>query len=131
MISAAPPFALAAPGFPFRALAARAGVAPLGGEREVALACWMAARLAAGLLSQPPLPTATREGRAAAARVWFASLALPAATRIPFARVMQATEADDSAGVAAALERLLDVADTYLDSASELEVRRLAAALQA
>src|SRR5687767_5598632 len=41
-VIASPPYGLAAARFPCRALAARAGRAPLGGEREVALACWLA-----------------------------------------------------------------------------------------
>ena len=40
-----PPYALTAPVFRFRHLAALAGRAPIGGAREVALACFVAARL--------------------------------------------------------------------------------------
>src|SRR5690349_12491010 len=42
----APPYALSSPAFRFRALAVLAGRAPLGGQREVALATYLAARLA-------------------------------------------------------------------------------------
>src|SRR5215216_5312955 len=41
-----PPYALPAPVFRFRNLATLAGRAPIGGAREVALACFVAARLA-------------------------------------------------------------------------------------
>src|SRR5204863_7354540 len=41
-----PPYALSAPVFKFRHLATLAGRAPIGGAREVALACFVAARLA-------------------------------------------------------------------------------------
>ena len=40
-----PPYALPAPVFRFRNLATLAGRAPIGGAREVALACFVAARL--------------------------------------------------------------------------------------
>src|SRR5688500_19769849 len=74
VIGSAPPYALHPTRFPCRALAARAGRAALGGEREVALACWLAARLALGLLPPEAVPAPLREVRAAAARGWLANL---------------------------------------------------------
>src|SRR5688500_148699 len=64
----APPYALTTPSFEFPALASLAGRAPMGGEREVALACLVVARLAAGASA---LTSEVRGARAAAAKVWL------------------------------------------------------------
>jgi hypothetical protein len=48
----APPYALETPVFRFKALVSHAGRAALGGDREIALACFAVARLGLGLL--PP-----------------------------------------------------------------------------
>ena len=88
MIAAVPPFSLDAPIFRCRALAALAGRAPLGGEREMALATLMAARLAEGMLPDVALSPMARQSRGAGARLWFSAMTLPAATRLPLARVV-------------------------------------------
>ncbi|MGH7721060.1 MAG: hypothetical protein ACREON_19710, partial [Gemmatimonadaceae bacterium] len=64
----APPYSLPPHRFGFPALAARAGRAALGGERESALACLMAARVVAGALPPDAIPYAARAHRAGAAR---------------------------------------------------------------
>jgi hypothetical protein len=111
--------------FPFPSLAALAGRAALGGERETALAALMAARLAAGLatLSVPP---ATRGSRAAAARAWLTGLALPPALRTPLARVVDASAGEDRLRLAQHLRSLSHAASTWLDSPSRSELERLA-----
>jgi hypothetical protein len=132
-----PPYALAVPSFPLRALAALAGRAPLGGEREVALAAFMAARLAQELLSARPLAPAARATRVVAARGWLASLALPAGTRIPLARLIDACAAggagEEGRGspeeAAAAIGLLLPAAGPLLDPPSRAELELLARAL--
>lgn len=95
MIPAAPlpPYALATPVFRFRALASLAGRAPLGGPRELAIACFIGARLAAALTPGSTLPhdDATRAARATGARAWLASAALPAPTRASVARLFDTT----------------------------------------
>src|SRR5687768_947861 len=103
VLGALPPYSLAPNRFPCRALAARAGRAALGGEREVALACWVGARLALALLPPAAVPATLREARAAAARGWLANLALPAATRVPLSRLVDASGGDSPAGAAAAI----------------------------
>jgi hypothetical protein len=122
-----PPYALAVPEFRFRGLAALAGRAPLGGEREVALAVLMAARLAAGMLAPwpPPLPTAVRAKRATAARAWFASLTLQPALRMAILRVVDASAAEDPTALAGALRVLTTAAAPYLDTRAAGELRAL------
>ena len=129
MIGAAPPFSLDAPAFRFRALALLAGRAALGGEREMALATLMAARLAEGMLPSCPLSALARRGRAVGARVWFSTLTLPAATRIPLARLVEATEGMERPPVAAALSAFAEIAKPMLDTPSRAEISELITAL--
>jgi len=131
VIGLAPPFSLAAPAFRFRALASLAGRAPLGGEREMALAALMAARLAEGLLLDPPLTVPARSTRAVGARVWCSTLTLPAAARIPLARVVDASETDSRSLLAEALGAFAAIAGALLDAASRAELSELVTALNA
>ena len=124
-----PPYALTTPRFRFRALAALAGRSPLGGEREVALATLLAARLAVGALPPQPLPQGVRLTRASGARAWFASLALPAALRQPLARLVDATTSVDRVGVEAALRAVIDAGTPQLDPPAIAELREVVRAL--
>lgn len=125
-MSFAPPYTLAPTTFRFRALAALAGRAPLGGARETALASYVVARLAVGVLPGAALPVEDRVVRAAAARTWLASLALPAPLRAPLAKVIESTRHDTRPAVAAALVTVADVAASYLDGPALAELRALA-----
>lgn len=118
------PYRLEPLGFPFPALAALAGRLPLGGGREVALAALVTARLATALRGTEALSQADRSTRATAAKVWLASLALPATTRVPFARCIDSTTST-SLQVSGALRSLLAVAATHLDGGSVQELERL------
>jgi hypothetical protein len=129
VIGAVPPFSLDAPAFRFRALAMLAGRAPLGGEREMALAALMAARLAEGLLPGAALSPTARQSRASGARVWLSTLTLPAATRMPLARLVEATEGENRNTVAEALTVFAGIASSMLDPASRTEISELLAAL--
>jgi hypothetical protein len=93
----------------------------------VGLALFMVARLAAGARPPAALPAAARATRAAAARAWLAGLALPAPSRVPFARAVDATAGDDSSALAAALRHLLAVVESRLDGAAAAEIAQLAA----
>ena len=115
--------------FRFRALAANAGRAPLGGAREAGLACYVGARLAVGLLPPIQLSDEERASRAAAARIWLASLALPAAIRTPLVKLIDATSAAPLAQAGAALVTVADAAASYLDGPALAELRALAAQL--
>lgn len=125
-----PPYILRSLAFPFPALAALAGRLPLGGGREVALASLTAARLAHGMLEPDAIPVTERATRAAAARVWLASLALPNVTRAPFTRCFEAT-ASSATTAAGAIRSLLVVTSAHLDAASATELDRLARKLAA
>ena len=128
-VSFAPPYALAPTPFHFRALAALAGRAPLGGGRETALASYVVARLAAGCLPGAALAGEERDARALAARTWLASLALPVPVRAPFVKVIESTRQEDRAAVAAAIVTATDIAASYLDGPAVAELRALAAQL--
>jgi hypothetical protein len=121
------PFALAAPEFPFRALAALAGRAPLGGPRETALATLAAVRLA--VAAAPPLPLAAplRAMRAEAARLWLSSLALPGPVRAAILRLVDASVADDRRALFAAVAKVTDVTAPHLDRGARSELDRLGA----
>lgn len=85
----------------------------------------MTARLAHGVLLGTALPPGERTTRAAAAKVWLASLALPAATRVPFARCIEST-AGSALPVAGALRGLIAAAGSHLDGPAVQELERLA-----
>lgn len=118
------PYSLERLAFPFPALAALAGRLPLGGGREVALASLLIARLAHGLRSPDPMSAPDRVARAASAKVWLASLALPAVARGPLARCIEAT-ANSPLQVAGALRGLIAAATPHLDVAALQELERL------
>jgi len=120
---------LHAPTFPFRALAALAGRAPIGGEREVALAALMAARPATGFLAG--LSSSARVSRASGARVWFSTLTLPSATRAPIARFVDAAEGNDPVIVGQTLADVAKALGALLDVASRAELSAIVKALAA
>lgn len=122
-----PPYSIGTPAFPFPALASLAGRAPTGGERELALGCFVAIRLAAGVLAPHPVPVATRAERSAGARTWVASLALPTAARAAFVKVADAAGGDDVGLVHTAMARFLGICAPVLDGASRQEVDRFMA----
>ena len=129
MIGIAPPYSLAAPAFRFRALASLAGRAPLGGEREMALAALMAARLSDAALLPVPLSAGAKASRAAGARVWCSTLTLPAAARIPLARVVDASERGEPGQMHEVLTAFAAIAGPLLDAASRAELADLATSL--
>src|SRR5688500_8190503 len=121
------PFAVPPIRFPFRALAARVGRAPLGGEREVAMAALMVARLSCDALGLRAAEVKQREERATAAKTWLASIAVPARARPALSRALDAT-ARDGAAVAAAIDELVKIAGAWLDEPSVAELRAITAA---
>lgn len=127
MIGSAP-YALAPTPFPFPALAALAGRTTLGGPREVALACLVAARLASGVRA-PSLPADERATRATGARSWLGALAVPAAVRTAVLKVAEATAGDSPEAVATALGKVMEVTAGQVDGGARLELQRLAASL--
>jgi len=129
VIAPQPRFALATPHFRFRALAAFAGRASLGGDREVAMACLVAGRLASGMLPPLTIPHAEAKSRSAAAKQWLSSLSLPAAIRTPLAQVADAVASGNPITAASAIERMLVAVSRNIDEASAAELRALVAEL--
>lgn len=125
MLGSLPPYALAPLAFPFPALASRAGHAPLGGEREVVLALFVCARLAAGAIATPPAPPPVRAARESGARSWLSGLTLPTAMRSPIMRLAAASARDDRPALAAALREAVTVARPWLDGECRRELERL------
>lgn len=126
-----PPYALAPTGFRFRALAALAGHAALGGARELLLATLLVARLVDGVAGLYPLSPPLRRARAAAARTWLSALALPAQTRAVFARLIDLTVQEDRRLLADAWDSLTTFVGPALDLAARTELRRMSVALTA
>ncbi len=114
---ALPRYALTPPSFRFRAVIALADKLPLGGDREVALATWMAARLLWGL--GDPAANALTRARASATKQWGQSLALPAPARTAFHQTVDAASRGDRPEALAAWERLL----THASRAVEVAIR--------
>jgi hypothetical protein len=125
-----PPYALPATSFRFPALAALAGKAPLGGQREVTLAVYLAARLAQDSLPDRDLSPASRTERCVAAKQWLASVALPAPVRAPLAKLVDSSTGKPAA-VAEALRGVMAVTADYLDSGARSELNQLSTALDA
>ncbi|MGI9141191.1 MAG: hypothetical protein ACR2GJ_08790 [Gemmatimonadaceae bacterium] len=122
----APPYALASNPFPLPGLAAHVGRAALGGDREVANACFVVARLAAGLLPPYALPTELREKRAEACRAWLTSQALPTTIRAPLLAAAESTASAERSVISAAIRALRGQAAKHLDGASGQELDSLA-----
>ena len=126
-----PPYALAAPTFPFPHLANLAGRAPIGGAREVALACFVVARLAADCLD-PSIELAGqgRVGRSAGAKGWLGTLALPPIIRGPLFRCVESTADGSPSTIGRELSDVAAAGAAYLDVASRAELDTLAATLR-
>jgi hypothetical protein len=125
-----PPYALAAISFRFASLAALAGRAPLGGQREVALATYLAARLAHDALPERGVSQASRVERAGSAKNWLSTLALPSTVRPALIRLIEASAADRRS-TAVALRTVSAAAASFLDTRARSELDRLANALEA
>ena len=124
------PYALEPNVFPFPGIALLAGRAPLGGPREIALACFLVARLAGDATRQSgQLSSDQMTSRAQAARHWLGSAALPSPVRTALIRLVEATCRADKNALKAALDVVMTVTANHLDSAARLELSRLAQAV--
>ena len=102
----------------------------MGGPREVALAIYLAARLAHDTLPDRCISHPTRVDRAASARSWLSSLALPQTVRPAFSRLVEASSGGPAAA-AQTLRGVMDVTAPFLDAGTRFELDQLAAALDA
>lgn len=126
-----PPYALTTPSFPFPHLASLAGRAPIGGAREVALACFVAARLASDCLAdRRDLPEPGRSARTAGARGWLGTLALPANVRGPLVRCVESMAEGSPQMIGEEIAQVAAAGAAYLDPGSRAELDLLAATLR-
>ncbi len=123
------PYALATPEFRFRALAAAAARAAIGGPREAVLVTLLAARLASAAGPASNLTQAQRARRAEAARGWIGTLALTPVLRAAAGRLLDACAGTDPLAVAAALVKVTDVTAQWLDRPARSELAALTAEL--
>lgn len=106
------------------------GRAPLGGPREVALACLLVARLVVDARDRHlPLSLEHRRSRAAGARQWLGSAALPGPVRAALVRLAEATGSDQAHAVQSALDSVTAVTANHLEPTARLEWSRLAQAV--
>jgi hypothetical protein len=125
----APPYALETVPLHFPALAQCAGRAPLGGDRDLILGVFVAARLAVALLPPVRLDMAAASGRAERAKAWLAGLTMPQPGRMATLRVIEATVA----GPGHAAESLAELARTvvgHIDTQAQQELSDLVAQLR-
>jgi hypothetical protein len=125
-----PPYALAAPVFRFRHLAALAGRAPIGGAREVALACFVAARLVSDCCDTAlELDEPSRAARCTGAKGWLGTIAIPTPVRTPVAKLAEASALAVPSAMGPLVSALAKAAESYLDPAARGELEALAARL--
>jgi hypothetical protein len=129
VIGQQPRFSLATPRFRFRALAACAGRASLGGDREVAMACLVGARMASSMLAPYSIPLTDAKSRSAAAKQWLASLSLPPGIRTALGHLADTVSSGDRATAGDALLALVGTAAKQIDEPSVSELRALIADL--
>jgi hypothetical protein len=127
---AVPPYALATLEFPCPGLAALAARAPVGGQREAALACLILARLATAVASPANLAIELRRERADAARAWLSTLPLESFLRATLTRAFNATANATPDDIAAELEHVSEKLGTLLDVPSRTDLTRAATRLR-
>jgi hypothetical protein len=125
-----PPYALPAPVFRFRNLATLAGRAPIGGAREVALACFVAARLVNDSCDPVlAMDADARAARCAGAKGWLGTIAIPAPVRAPVAKLAEASANGHPESMAPLVTALAKAADAFLDPPARSELDALSARL--
>jgi hypothetical protein len=132
MMSGAPraPYALEPTVFPLPALAAMAGRAPLGGPREIVLACLMVARMVIDATAMDGVLTdEQKRARADEAAHWLGATAIPTPVRTALIQLAEAAAGADRGESRAALDSVMTVTANYLDPGARLELGRLAQAI--
>jgi len=128
-VLSSPPYALARATFRFRGLISLAERLPLGGEREVVLATFLAARLMWDSTGEEPLAPSLRKGRAQNARTWLPTLALSTAFRPCFQALFDALAMDDRSTLATAWDRVAASVNKLLDGPARNDVKAVASRL--
>lgn len=125
-----PPYAVEPTAFRFAGLASLAGRSALGGQREVALATYLAARLADDTLPGRGVSQPLRAERAAHAKNWLSTLALPPNVRTGLTKLVEASSGEP-ATAAQAIAELARLAAGFLDARARAELDELITTLQA
>ena len=123
------PYSLEPTPFPFPALASMAGSAPLGGPREIALACFLVARIAGDAADGAILTEEQRVERAESAKHWLGTASVPAPVKTALIRLAEASGLGDRNAMKSALDSVMTVTANQLDSGPRLELGRLAQAI--
>ena len=123
------PYSLEPNSFPLPALAAQAGRAPLGGQRETALACFVVGRLVASACTAGASGSEAGKERVQGVRQWLGAATIPAPLKQGLVRAAECASAGDGAGAKAALDSVMTVTANQLDPAARLEFARLAQAI--
>jgi hypothetical protein len=123
------PYSLEPNAFPLPALAALAGRAPLGGQRETALACFLVGRLIASAVSPGAADSEQGRERLQGVKHWLGSAALPPNLRQGLAKAAECACQGDRSGVKSALDSVMTVTANNLDPAARLELARLSQAI--
>lgn len=106
-------------------LAECAQAAPLGGDREMALATLMIARLNAAALPPVTLPEPDRASRAERSRSWLSALTMPQPARMALLRSVDAS-VGGGLEAAACVRELMQVLTGHLTPGALLELGALA-----
>ncbi|MGH7603385.1 MAG: hypothetical protein ACRENK_05215 [Gemmatimonadaceae bacterium] len=125
MLGQLPRFALAVPEFRFRSVAALAGRASLGGDRETLLACLQLGRLCAGILPPYSLSRDLTVERTEQTRQWLSAIAVPSGIRSTAFGIFGGLTGHDRTRCALAFEDLVKAAAGQLDEASRMELNGL------
>lgn len=123
------PYSLEPISFPLPALAALAGKAPLGGQREVALACFVVGRLVASAWNGQTAGSEHGRERLQGIRHWLASATLAGPLRQALMKAAECASEGDKTGVKSALDSVMTVTANQLDPAARLELTRLTQAI--
>ena len=123
------PYALAPTPFPFPALAALAGHAPLGGPRETALACFMVARIVGDSFGDEPLGADQKRARIQGVKHWLGAAALSTPSRSALTRLAECAISGDREATRTAMDSVIAVTANQLDQPARLELGRLAQAI--
>jgi hypothetical protein len=128
-----PPYGLEPTTFPFPALASLAGRAPLGGPRELALACLLVARVVRDSCDAADcghaLSAEQRQQRAAGVKQWLGSAAVSGPVRGALVKLAEATAGTDRSAIKAGLGTVMAITANQLDPSARLELDRLAQAV--
>ena len=123
------PYSLEPNAFPLPALAAQAGRAPLGGQRETALACFVVGRLISAACAGSASSSEAGKERVQGVKHWLGAAALPTPLKQGLIRAAECASDGDRGGVKTALDSVMTVTANQLDPAARLELARLTQAI--